>query len=132
MGKCLNTGKTWFKKGTIPWNKGTKGIHLSPASEFKNGQLKGEKNVNFNGGFAYYKRDNIWIICCRDGKTVPYSQIVMQNIISRKIRKTEIVHHKNGDTTDNRPENLILFTRSQHLNFHRNHIKEGKSYGSII
>ena len=27
-----------FKKGHIPWNKGQKGIHLSPATEFKKGQ----------------------------------------------------------------------------------------------
>ena len=38
-----NTGpnKTSFKKGLIPWNKNIKGIHLSPASEFK----KGHKSI---------------------------------------------------------------------------------------
>ena len=32
-----------FKKGSVPWNKNLKGIHLSPKSEFKNGQIISEE-----------------------------------------------------------------------------------------
>lgn len=35
------TAATRFKPGLTPWNKGLKGIHLSPATEFKAGNLSG-------------------------------------------------------------------------------------------
>ena len=37
---AIGTGpnKTSFKKGHIPWNKGMKGIHTSPETEFKKGE----------------------------------------------------------------------------------------------
>jgi len=36
----LNTGKTGcFPKGNVPHNKGVKGLHYSPASEFKKGNI---------------------------------------------------------------------------------------------
>jgi len=42
-GVCLNTGRTHFKKGHIPWIKGLKGIHLSPKTEFKKGMIPWNK-----------------------------------------------------------------------------------------
>jgi len=35
---------TSFRKGNRPWNKGRKGIHLSPATEFKKGHLSFDIN----------------------------------------------------------------------------------------
>jgi hypothetical protein len=34
---------TQFKKGMTSWNKGMKGIHLSPSTEFKTGQVPHNK-----------------------------------------------------------------------------------------
>lgn len=42
-------------KGHIPWNKGLKGIHLSPATEFKNGR-KDEKHPDKFDGIS----EKIW------------------------------------------------------------------------
>jgi len=39
---------------------------------------------------------------------------VMENIIGRPLTEYEIVHHKNGDILDNRPENLDIMTRGKH------------------
>jgi hypothetical protein len=39
-------------------------------------------------------------------------------LYDRAPERYEIVHHKNGDPYDNRPENLEILTRSEHLRKH--------------
>lgn len=39
-----------FVKGLKPWNKGMKGLRVSPHSEFKVGELVGEAHPSWKGG----------------------------------------------------------------------------------
>jgi hypothetical protein len=46
-----------------------------------------------------------------------YRKIIEQEI-GRPLKPNEIIHHKNGDRTDNRIENLVITNRSEHPNLH--------------
>lgn len=45
-------------------------------------------------------------------------RIIMEEILGRKLTKDEIVHHKNENKKDNRPENLEVMTRKEHTKMH--------------
>ena len=60
-------------------------------------------------GEKFYKRINI------KGQTVLLHRYVMECHLSRTLSPDEIVHHVNGDTLDNRIENLQIMTNAEHV-----------------
>ena len=45
-------------------------------------------------------------------------QLVAEQMLGRRLAKGEVVHHRNGIRTDNRPENLEVTTASEHARHH--------------
>lgn len=108
-----------FKKGHIPWNKGLKGIHLSPNSEFKKGRIGKrysigtiKERIDKNGEKRNYiktKEPNTWII---------YYKYLWEKE-NGKTPKGYVIHHINKIPNDDRIENLQLLSRKEHINIHR-------------
>ena len=138
----------------IPWNKGVKGMHLSPVSELKKGQFiphtnpkckcfrctrifpnreirYGKDHPSWKGG--KYINDSGYILTLHrnhpSGVKKPYlreHRLILEAHLGRILTKDEIIHHKNGDKTDNRVENLMIVTRSEHINMHREQLYKAR------
>ena len=55
-------------------------------------------------------------------------RVVMENYLGRLLLSNEVVHHINGNTKDNRPENLEVMLRGEHTTQH----KLGSGNGPIM
>lgn len=44
--------------------------------------------------------------------------LVAERLLGRKLTSDEVVHHLDGDRSNNRPENLLVLLRSQHVRLH--------------
>lgn len=83
----------------------------------------GNKNHNWRGGKRTVKEGYVLVYapdhpnCHKDG-TMYEHQIIMEKYIGRLLKKGEVVHHINGNRSDNRMENLMLLTNSDHAKLH--------------
>ncbi len=56
------------------------------------------------------------------------ARLVMSSHLGRKLRKNEVVHHKNEKRNDNRITNLLLTNRSDHAKIHWKKLLKAKAY----
>jgi hypothetical protein len=84
---------------------------------------KGETNPNWKGGRTLNTEGYIWI----KNLEHPYKnalgyvaehRLVMEDKLGRYLLPSEVIHHLNGNRTDNRIENLRLVTAIEHADIH--------------
>lgn len=87
--------------------------------------MKGEKNYNWRGGVSVRKDGRVLVFspdhpnCSTTGYVLRY-RLVMEEKLGRLLTKNEIVHHINHDPNDDRPENLEVMVRGDHMRLHDN------------
>ena len=98
------------------------GMKYSDETNKKKGSPR-EKNPNWKGGEFTSKKGYVYILMPNHpnvNTTLYYKRanLVMEKIIGRHLKKGEIVHHINGITGDDSPENLMLFpNHSEHRKY---------------
>jgi|OpeIllAssembly_1097287.scaffolds.fasta_scaffold509159_2 hypothetical protein len=73
---------------------------------------KGGKGINTDGYAWRLVKDHPFANAI--GRVAEH-RLVMEKMLGRYLETWESVHHKNGNRTDNRPENLELWTRRYHV-----------------
>ena len=124
--ECAAT--TRFKDGTEPWNKGLKGIHLSPSTEFKPGPRPDRRQPIGSVSLRHRKGDDsmrAWIKVAHPNKWLLRAHLTW--IASHgPIPKGCIVHHKDRGTLNDDINNLTLLTRSEHITEHANDLYQAR------
>ena len=69
---------------------------------------------NFKDGSTFYEQRKI------DGKKVNLHRYLAEQRLGRKLSPDEVVHHVNGNKKDNRPENLMVMSKTEHYRLHSN------------
>ena len=86
-----------------------------------NGKWKGGRVLASNGYILVRAGKEFQHLADVRGYTYEH-RVVAEKTIGRRLRRGEQVHHKNGDKSDNRPENLEVTKSARHHHyFHRKH-----------
>jgi len=115
--------KTRFQKGHTPWQKGRKGIHLSPATEFKKGHLPIQhKHVGTirivtrerKGRINQFRVIKVSGILQGRHKWIPYARYLYEQKYG-PIPKGHFPVHVDGDSMNDELDNLRIVDRKGHF-----------------
>jgi len=81
-----------------------------------NPQWKGGKTIDGAGyvQVILYPNSPFYQMGCKNGHRVREHRLIMAQFLERCLSSDEHVHHKNGNKTDNRLENLQLTNKNSH------------------
>ena len=89
-------------------------VHYRQLGNLLTGAKKGAKNNRWKGG-RFLHQNKYWLVLKPDHPFhdrhgyVREHRLIMEAHLARYLDPKEVVHHRNGVTTDNRLENLELF-----------------------
>ena len=79
--------------------------------------LKGQDSPNWKGGRETTKDGYVVLWLSRKEKILEHRR-VMEEHLSRKLKRNEVIHHINGNNSDNRLDNLQLTTFAEEFKRH--------------
>lgn len=87
--------------------------------------ISGDRNPNWKGGLVRGVNGRMLVYCPGDpeakhlgGSHALRYRIIAREKLGRPLRPDEVVHHVNGDPTDDRPGNLAVMTQQEHTALH--------------
>ena len=82
--------------------------YVSPTQKYK----VGDKFIDKKYGYVMIVQEN-------RRRSMPEHRLIAERALARKLRNGEVVHHINGDKTDNRNANLLICSRKYHAELHQ-------------
>jgi hypothetical protein len=92
------------------------GLHKSHALILELRRM--ENNGNWKGGDRLRNRDGYRYLATGNTLEAEHRR-VMEGSLGRRLFPRELVHHINGNPSDNSIENLSVMTRNEHMRLHR-------------
>lgn len=107
------TKKKWSKQ-----RKGKKASALCVQKSRERCLKTGKNHPAYKRGFYINKAGYRMVLVGRWQYRLEH-RLVMEQVLGRKLKRKEVVHHIDGDKLNNRPENLQLFANhSEHMRHH--------------
>ncbi len=103
-----------FPKGHIPWNKGLKGIHLSPQSQFTP-KDRGDRHCCWTGGVQVNKNDCVYVQNPDKAYDRRRRPVVIYEETYGPVPAGFVVVHKDQDRYNDAPDNLEAISRAENL-----------------
>lgn len=105
-------------KNAFSFSKGDENEAKRPAVRKKISKSRlGDKNPNWKGGIS--KRGKYVFLRIKPYTVISQHRYVIEQLLGRKLKKGEMIHHIDGDGQNNKKDNLLLCqNRSKHRKIH--------------
>lgn len=109
-GKLNAVTNPTFKKGHPTWNKGIS-IHLSPKSEWHEGDVAGSKHPFWKGGVTNSEKDCA-LLWNGANKRVRRPKMIYESHFG-KLKHGYVIYHKDGNNKNDGINNLVAISRAE-------------------